>query len=74
MKMAEQRKSQQGIQKLDYLYRAESGEGEDVIYSKYEQDYSKQWIPEERDGLWTYLSSKGKLLTPFQYESVEKVC
>lgn len=57
---------------VDYLYRAESGEGEDVIYSKYEQDYSKQWIPEERDGLWTYLSSKGKLLTPFQYESVEK--
>lgn len=57
---------------VDYLYRADSGEGNEVTYSKYEQEYSKQWIPEERDGLWTYLSSKGKLLTPFQYEGVEK--
>lgn len=57
---------------VDYLYRAGSGEGEEVTYSTYEQEYSKQWIPEERDGLWTYLSSKGKPLTPFQYESVAK--
>ena len=57
---------------VDYLYRVESGEGNDVAYTTYEQDYSKQWMPEERDGQWTYLSTKGKLLTPFQYESVAK--
>ncbi len=37
-----------------------------------EQDYGKQWIPEVRNGMWTYISAKGKPLTPFQYESAAK--
>ena len=57
---------------VDYLYRAESGVGNEVTYTTYEQDYAKQWIPKECDGMWTYLSARGKLLTPFQYESVAK--
>lgn len=57
---------------VDYLYRPDTDFGLDVPYATYEQDYGKQWIPEERDGMWTYLSAKGKLLTPFQYESAAK--
>lgn len=57
---------------VDYLYRPDTEFGLDVPYATYEQDYGKQWIPEERDGMWTYLSAKGKLLTPFQYESAAK--
>lgn len=57
---------------VDYLYRPDTDFGLDVPYATYEQDYAKQWMPEERNGMWTYLSANGKLLTPFQYESAAK--
>ena len=52
---------------IDYLYRV-SGLSNEVSYSTYEQEKNMEWVPEERDGLWTYISEKGKLLTPFQYD------
>lgn len=55
---------------VDYLYRV-SGLSENVEYSKYEQEKNMEYIPEERNGLWTYISEKGKLLSPFQYEKAE---
>lgn len=55
---------------IDYLYRV-SGQNGYITYSTYTQEQSKEWIPEERDGLWTYISEKGKPLTPFQYDEVD---
>lgn len=55
---------------VDYLYRVDTGLGEKVEYSEYDAFYVKQWIPEERNGRWTYMSESGKLLTPFQYDQV----
>lgn len=56
---------------VDYLYRPDTGLSDKVTYTKYTQDYDKLWTPEERGGLWTYISAGGKLLTPFQYENVD---
>lgn len=56
---------------VDYLYRTDTGEGSSVAYTKYSQEYDKYWMPEERDGQWTFISSNGKLLTPFQYDKVD---
>lgn len=55
---------------VDYLYRVGTGLGENVEYSKYNQNFEKLWLPKEQDNLWTFVSTDGKLLTPFQYDSV----
>lgn len=57
---------------VDYLYRPDSDYGLNVTYESYEAKYSSQWLPEERDGQWSYLNTAGKLLTPFQYDEVQK--
>lgn len=56
---------------VDYLYRVDSDKGEKVEYSRYSPKPEKRWIPEERNGQWTYVSETGKLLTPFQYDDVK---
>lgn len=56
---------------LDYLYRYGSTSGSEIPYTKYTPTYSYAWTPEQRDGLWSYMSSQGKLLAPFQYDKVE---
>lgn len=55
---------------VDYLYRVGTGLGENVEYQQYKQTFEKLWSPKEQDGLWTYVSQNGKLLTPFQYDEV----
>lgn len=57
---------------LDYLYRVGSEYGEKVNYSSYEPSYSSQWMPDNKNGKWTYLSSNGKPLSPFQYDEVQR--
>lgn len=57
---------------VDYLYRPDSECGTTVAYESHNAKYSNQWIPEERDGQWSYLNKSGKLLAPFQYDEVQK--
>lgn len=57
---------------VDFLYRAGSNLGEKVDYASYEQTFSNQWKPEVKNGKWTYLSSSGKPLSPFQYDEVQR--
>lgn len=56
---------------IDYLYRVGSEFGDTVNYTSYEQSFSSQWKPECRNRKWTYLSSSGKPLSPFQYDKVK---
>lgn len=57
---------------VDYLYRVGTNKGEKVEYSKYEQTFSNQWQPEERNGRWTLISTSGKLVSPFQYDEITR--
>lgn len=57
---------------IDYLYRVGSEYGDKVNYTTYEQSFSSQWQPDNKNGKWTYLSSSGKPLSPFQYDEVRK--
>lgn len=57
---------------VDYLLRAESDASSKVPYSHYSQYFQNVWIPESRDGKWSYVSNDNKLLMPYQYESTEK--
>jgi len=57
---------------VDYLYRAGTHKGEKVEYAKFEQSFSNQWTPEERNGLWTLMSKTGKPISPFQYDNVSR--
>lgn len=57
---------------VDYLYRVGSGKGEKVDYSQYAQTFSNQWTPQERNGLWTFISGSGKPLSPFLFDEVSK--
>lgn len=57
---------------VDYLYRPDSEYGTTVTYESHKAKYSNQWVPEERDGQWSYLDNSGKLLAPFKYDEVEK--
>lgn len=57
---------------VDYLYRAGTSYGEKVDYTSYEQTFSNQWQPDNKNGKWTYISSSGKPLSPFQYDHLQK--
>ena len=57
---------------VDYLYRIGTDKGEKVEYSKYEQSFSNQWTPEQRNGQWTFITGSGKPLSPFQYDEVQR--
>lgn len=57
---------------IDYLYRVGSGCGDKVNYTSYEQSFSSQWKPDCKNGKWTYISSDGKPLSPFQYDEVKR--
>lgn len=57
---------------VDYLYRVDTDYGDEVPYAAYNPDCSTEWTPEQREGKWTYISKGGKLLTPFQYQSVAR--
>lgn len=57
--------------RVDYLYRANSGKGEDVEYVYYTPLYDrKDWKPMQKNGLWSYVDPEGKPLAPFQYDYV----
>lgn len=57
---------------VDYLYRAGTHKGGKVEYAKFEQSFSNQWMPEERNGRWTLMSKTGKPISPFQYDNVSR--
>lgn len=59
---------------VDYLYRVDSGKGVDVEYSYPTPIREYAWDPIQKNGKWTFQNSRGILLTPYQYESVDYFC
>lgn len=57
---------------VDYLYRVDTGKGDNPEYTTYQPEYENKFIPKESDGKWSYVSETGKLLGPFQYEAAER--
>lgn len=64
--------SESDIPDIDYLNRSGSGMGKKVPYQRYTQTFQYIWKPRERDGMWSYVSGDGKLLSPFIYDEAEK--
>lgn len=58
----------------DYLFRIGTSAGSSPKYSQYEMQAELQWEPQSRDGRWTFVSSNGTPLTPFQYDEVGAFC
>lgn len=58
------------IPDIDYQNRSGSNFGEEVPYERFTQKFDDTWMPEERNGQWSYISGNGKLLSPFQYDEV----
>lgn len=53
---------------VDYLYRVDTGKGENPEYTTYTPEYEKRLTPKENGNKWSYVSESGKLLGPFQYD------
>ncbi len=56
---------------VDYLFRYDTGEGDDPEYYTYTPVTDKDWTPVQKDGRWTFSNSAGKPLTPYRYDSVK---
>lgn len=57
---------------IDYLYRVGSDQGSKEKYTTYEQTFSNQWLPDTKNGKWTFLSDNGEPLSAYEYDKVWK--
>lgn len=56
---------------VDYLYRVDTNLGSSINYIKPNNRYNQSWKPTQKNGKWSFIDSKGNLLSSYQYDEVD---